>query len=59
MWYTSYVNDAGIAVAGREFDSLAKAIAWASKRPTVTIAISNTEPDLLGRAYSEDTHFNQ
>lgn len=59
MWYTSYVNDAGIAVAGREFDSLAKAIDWASKRPTVAIAISNTEPDLLGRAYSEDTHFNQ
>lgn len=59
MWYTSYVNDAGIIVAGREFDSLAKAIAWASKRPTVAVAISNTEPDLLGRAYSEDAHFNQ
>ena len=58
MWYTSYVNDAGIAVAGRSFDSLAKAVKWASKRPTVTIAISNTEPDLLGRAYSEDAKFS-
>ena len=59
MWYSYYVNDAGVAVKGKEFKKLSDFINYASKRPKMGLMVSNTEPNLLGRAYSADPKFQR
>jgi hypothetical protein len=59
MWYSYYVNNAGVAVKGKTFDTMKDFIKYASKRPKMGLMVSNTEPNLLGRAYSADPQFQR
>jgi len=59
MWYSYKINDAGQVVCGKTFESKKDFIKYACKSPKETLYVSNTEPDTLGRAYSENPHFNK
>ena len=58
MWYTYKINDSGKTVLSKAFEKKEDAIRHACKTPKEATFISNTEPDLLGRAYSDDPKFN-
>ena len=58
MWYTYKINDSGKAVMSKAFEKKEDAVRHACKTPKESTFISNKEPDLLGRAYSENPKFN-
>lgn len=59
MWYTYKTNSAGIAIMSKAFEKKADCIKYALKNPKEPLCISNREPDLRGRAYSEDPKFER
>ena len=59
MWYSYKINDAGVAVMGKTFESKQDFIKYACRRPKETLYVSNKQPDLLGRAYSANAEFNK
>ena len=59
MWYAYKTNSNGVAVMSKSFEKKADCIRYALRTPKEPMCISNREPDLLGRAYSKNTAFNQ
>lgn len=53
MVYSYYVSTSGEWVKSKTFDSIKEFKEYAVKHPRECYACSTTEPDLLGKAYSE------